>query len=135
MKYTQDDFSSAIYHQEFKNEKNLVRSVEVRNMTKVFGLINGFKAVDDISFCLYESQIFCLLGHNGAGKTTSISLLTGLLPKTKGKVKMYDYDLDYDLEEMRSTIGLCNQKDVLFENYTIEEHLHFMCKIKGIADE
>lgn len=48
---------------------------------------------------------------------------------------MYGENLDYDLESIRKKIGLCNQKDVLFENYTVEEHLEFMCEIKGYPKE
>lgn len=64
-------------------------------------------AVDNISLSLYESQIFCLLGHNGAGKTTAISLLTGMIQKTSGGVSMYDMNLDTQLPEIRRSLGLC----------------------------
>jgi ATP-binding cassette, subfamily A (ABC1), member 3 len=53
-------------------------------LQKDFGKI---KIVKGISLQLYEGTIFCLLGHNGAGKTTSISVLTGMIKKTHGKVK------------------------------------------------
>lgn len=60
-------------------------------MLKKFGNLN---AVDNISLSLYESQIFCLLGHNGAGKTTAISVLTGMISKTSGIVSLYGMNLD-----------------------------------------
>lgn len=55
------------------------KTIKIRNLSKLFG---KFAAVDGVSLDLYERQIFCLLGHNGAGKTTSINLLTGLIEKT-----------------------------------------------------
>ena len=81
---------------------------------------------------LYENEIFCLLGHNGAGKTTTISLLTGLYEKSSGLITMYDLDLDKNLIEVRKMIGLCNQKDILYNYLTVIEHLIFMSGIKGI---
>lgn len=54
-------------------------------MKKTFG---NFSAVDGIELCLYEKQIFCLLGHNGSGKTTTINMLTGMLPKTSGNANI-----------------------------------------------
>lgn len=65
-------------------------------------------AVDGIDMCLYEKQIFCLLGHNGAGKTTTINLLTGMLPKSKGQILIEGRDIDYELDDIRKNVGLCN---------------------------
>ena len=123
------DFSSAIFHEKINNEQNLKRTIKIRNLEKEFGEL---KAVNGISLCLYESQIFCLLGHNGAGKTTTINLLTGLIEKTKGKVSIYDKDLDEDIDLIRNSIGLCIQKDLLYKDFTVEEHLSFIGAIKGL---
>lgn len=71
--------SSAIYHQEYAGRKDRKRTVEIGRLTKYFGEL---KAVNNVSLSLYEKNIFCLLGHNGAGKTTMISLLTGLISKS-----------------------------------------------------
>ncbi|EGR34523.1 hypothetical protein IMG5_008720 [Ichthyophthirius multifiliis] len=89
-------------------------------------------AVNGISLNLYENQILCLLGHNGAGKTTTISLLTGLIQKTEGKISYFENDLEENLDQIRQNIGLCTQKDVLYDDLTIEEHLEFIARIKGI---
>ncbi|EAR96798.2 transporter family ABC domain protein (macronuclear) [Tetrahymena thermophila SB210] len=122
------DFCSAKYKEEFLNVQNLSVSVKVRDLVKKFG---DFTAVDHLSLTLYEKQIFCLLGHNGAGKTTTISLLTGLLQKNQGKIIMNGLDFDQNKDQIRQNIGLCQQKDVLYDNFTIEEHLQFIGRIKG----
>ncbi|KAL4490361.1 hypothetical protein ABPG72_004400 [Tetrahymena utriculariae] len=122
-----EDNSSAQYHEKM-DVRNSKVSVQIKNLTKSFG---KFTAVDNISFTLFEKQIFCLLGHNGAGKTTTISMLTGLLEKTSGKISYYGKDLNKNFEDVRQYIGLCTQKDSVYEQLTIEEHLHYMGQLKG----
>lgn len=56
---------------------------------------------------MFDSQIFALLGHNGAGKTTVISMLTGLIEKSQGGAKCYDVDLFEEMDEVREFMGLC----------------------------
>ncbi|KAL4503253.1 hypothetical protein ABPG72_000859 [Tetrahymena utriculariae] len=124
----QVDYCSAKYKEEFRNVNNLSVTIKVRDLVKTFG---DFTAVDHLSLTLYEQQIFCLLGHNGAGKTTTISLLTGLLSKNQGKIIMNDLDFDENLDQIRQNIGLCQQKDVLYDSFTVEEHLQFIGRIKG----
>lgn len=62
-------------------------------------------------------------------------MLTGLISKNNGKVNIYDMDIDEDLDEIRNSLGLCNQKDVLYENLTVEEHLKFTAEVKGLNQE
>ncbi|KRX07798.1 P-loop containing nucleoside triphosphate hydrolase [Pseudocohnilembus persalinus] len=126
------DYSSAQYHELFTNPRKLNRSIEIHNLKKKFG---DFYAVNGVSLCLYEQQIFCLLGHNGAGKTTTISLLTGMIELSSGKASLYGKDLVSELDQIRNNTGICNQKDVLFNNLTVTEHLKFMCDLKGMPEE
>ncbi|EGR27805.1 hypothetical protein IMG5_188750 [Ichthyophthirius multifiliis] len=126
------DSSSADFHEIYRNEKNLAQTIKIKNLVKKYG---QFTAIDQISISLYESNIFCLLGHNGAGKTTTISVLTGLLSSTSGKVIMYGKDLSMDLDFIRKNIGLCTQKDCLYDDLTFVEHLRFIGNIKGIQGE
>ena len=111
-------------------------------MTSLYKEFGTLKAVNAVTLNLYESQIFCLLGHNGAGKTTTISLLTGLVKKTSGKVisnklkhiisfLVYGMDLDKDMPRIRNSLGLCTQKDCLYDSLTVAEHLAFIGGIKG----
>lgn len=82
--------------------------IKFANVSKKFG---SFKAIDKLHMMLYENQIFCLMGHNGAGKTTAINLLTGQHKPSEGTVYINDgnreLDVRYDLAEIRLKIGLC----------------------------
>ena len=96
--------------------------LRVQDLVKVFQ--NGFKAVDGVNVRMYEGQIFALLGHNGAGKTTMISMLTGMLKPTEGLANVYGYDVfEHDIDEVRSIMGVCPQHDILFDLLTPIEHL------------
>ena len=80
---------------------------------------------------MYKSQIFALLGHNGAGKTTVISMLTGLLQKTRGNARCFDVDMFDQMDEVREFMGVCPQHDVLFDLLTPREHLDIFFDFKG----
>ena len=80
---------------------------------------------------MYSGQIFALLGHNGAGKSTTISMLTGLLSKTTGEAQIFEKDLFNDMQSVRQFMGVCPQHDVLFANLTPEEHLDIFYDFKG----
>ena len=103
--------------------------LRIENLTKTYG--NGFQAVRGVNVKMYDSQIFALLGHNGAGKTTVISMLTGLIQKSQGSARCYDVDLFEQMDEIREFMGVCPQHDVLFEYLTPEEHLDIFYDFKG----
>jgi len=63
----------------------------LEDLKKVYD--NGFKAVDGINLKMYADQIFVLLGHNGAGKTSTISMLSGLFMQTEGSAKLFGVDM------------------------------------------
>lgn len=89
-------------------------------------------AVNHLNLTLYESQITCLLGHNGAGKTSTISVLTGLFPPTSGDCYIYGHSIVNATNEARQSMGICPQHNVLFDGLTVTEHLAFFQRIKGI---
>ena len=62
---------------------------------------NGFKAVNGINLKMYNGQIFALLGHNGAGKSTTISMLTGLLKPSTGNASVYEHDMFNQMGKVR----------------------------------
>ena len=81
---------------------------------------------------MYNGQIFALLGHNGAGKTTALSMLTGLLSSTSGQCEVFGHDLFNDMTNVRRFLGVCPQHNVLFDLLTPEEHLDIFCDFKGV---
>ncbi|CAG9810455.1 unnamed protein product [Chironomus riparius] len=110
---------------------NLRVGIQIRNLSKTFG--TKF-AVKNLSLNLFENQITVLLGHNGAGKTTAMSMLTGLFAPTSGTAIINGYDIRTEIEDARRSFGFCPQHDILFEELTVEEHLQFFCRLKGMID-
>ena len=92
---------------------------------------NGFTAVKDLNVKMYTGQIFALLGHNGAGKTTVISMLTGLLSPTAGEAQAFGHDIFSDISSVREFLGVCPQHNILFDMLTPREHLEIFSDFKG----
>ena len=89
-------------------------------------------AVDGLNLKLFEGQITSLLGHNGAGKSTTMSVLTGLIPPTRGTAIVYGNDIRTDIDEIRKGLGICPQHNVLFNHLSVEEHMRFYAQLKGM---
>ncbi|XP_039703060.1 ATP-binding cassette sub-family A member 13 [Pteropus medius] len=87
-------------------------------------------AVRDLTFTFHRDQITALLGANGAGKTTVISMLTGLCPPTSGAILIDGRDLHTDPSVARSGLGVCLQQDVLLAGLTVLEHLLLFASVK-----
>jgi ABC-type multidrug transport system ATPase subunit len=81
------------------------------------------------------NEVFTILGHNGAGKTTAIYMLTGMLEPTSGDATLYNDSIVTDLDDVRRNLGLCQQFDVLYNELTAYEHLLLTCRIKNIGAE
>ncbi|ODN00384.1 ATP-binding cassette sub-family A member 2 [Orchesella cincta] len=103
--------------------------VKVVNLCKTYP--NGKVALENLNIKFYEDQITSFLGHNGAGKTTTISILTGLFPPTNGTAVINDMDIRYDIDQIRTNLGICPQFNVLFDRLTVYEHLKFYALLKG----
>ncbi|KAB0383198.1 hypothetical protein FD755_005115 [Muntiacus reevesi] len=129
-----DDPEKVLRTEYFEAEpEDLVAGIKIKHVTKVFRVGNkGKAAVRDLNLNLYEGQITILLGHNGAGKTTTLSMLTGLFPPTSGRAYISGYEVSQDMDQIRKSLGLCPQHDVLFDNLTIAEHLYFYAQLKGL---
>ncbi|KAK3933416.1 Phospholipid-transporting ATPase ABCA1 [Frankliniella fusca] len=110
--------------------QNATVGVTINKLGKVFG---KKAAVNDLSLNFYEDQINCFLGHNGAGKTTTISMLTGMYPPSSGTARLYGLDIRKDMDAIRANMGVCPQHNVLFSSLTVEEHLLFFGRIKGLT--
>uniref|UniRef100_A0A673HWH5 P-type phospholipid transporter n=1 Tax=Sinocyclocheilus rhinocerous TaxID=307959 RepID=A0A673HWH5_9TELE len=107
--------------------------VYIENLVKVYS--NGKLAVDGLTLGFYEGQITSFLGHNGAGKTTTMSILTGLFPPTSGTAYIQGKDICTDLNTIRQNLGVCPQHNVLFSMLTVEEHIWFYARLKGLPEE
>jgi len=111
-------------------DRNLIPKVFIKNLVKRYPK-NDFNSVDRLNLKLYENQITCLLGHNGAGKSSTISVLTGLYAPTSGDCSVYGSSISEELDFARESMGICPQHDVLFQELTVLEHLQFFKAIKG----
>ncbi|KAI9330060.1 P-loop containing nucleoside triphosphate hydrolase protein [Obelidium mucronatum] len=89
-------------------------------------------AVDGFSVKLFEDEIFALLGHNGAGKSTVLHILTGLISATSGLGTVAGYDLTNEMTSIRRHIGVCPQYDIQHEDLTVAEHILLFAGIKGM---
>uniref|UniRef100_A0A665TKW0 ATP-binding cassette sub-family A member 2 n=1 Tax=Echeneis naucrates TaxID=173247 RepID=A0A665TKW0_ECHNA len=106
----------------------------IDKLTKVYK--TGSKlALNKLSLNLHENQVVSFLGHNGAGKTTTMSILTGLFPPTSGSATIYGHDIRTEMERIRQNLGMCPQHNVLFDKLSVEEHLWFYSRLKGMDEE
>uniref|UniRef100_A0A3B4USY8 P-type phospholipid transporter n=1 Tax=Seriola dumerili TaxID=41447 RepID=A0A3B4USY8_SERDU len=113
---------------------HLEPGVYIENLVKVYR--HGKKlAVDGLTLGFYEGQITSFLGHNGAGKTTTMSILTGLFPPTSGTAYILGRDIRTELSTIRQSLGVCPQHNVLFSMLTVEEHIWFYARLKGLSEE
>uniref|UniRef100_A0A8C8E398 ABC transporter domain-containing protein n=1 Tax=Oryzias sinensis TaxID=183150 RepID=A0A8C8E398_9TELE len=114
-----------------KPDPSMKAGVSIRNLVKIYK--TGKKvAVDGLSVDFYENQITSFLGHNGAGKTTTMSILTGLFPPTSGTALINGHDIRTDMDSIRKYLGMCPQHNVLFDELTVEEHIYFYGRLKGL---
>jgi ABC-2 type transport system ATP-binding protein len=106
-----------------------MNAIVVTNLTKRFG---DFVAVDGISFDVAEGEVFGFLGSNGAGKSTTIRMLCGLLKPTSGIAKVGGIDVGRDPEGVKQRIGYMSQKFSLYEQLTVDQNIRFFGGIYGL---
>lgn len=106
-------------------------SIEVSNLTKKFG---SFTAVDNISFSITRGEIFGFLGANGAGKSTAMKMLCGLLYPTSGHANVAGFDVVKETEMVKRKIGYMSQKFSLYQDLTARENIRFYAGIYGMSD-
>ncbi|MCX7832666.1 MAG: ABC transporter ATP-binding protein [Ignavibacteria bacterium] len=104
--------------------------IEVENLTKKFG---KFTAVNSISFQVKEGEIFGFIGANGAGKTTAIKMLCGLLTPTSGDAMVAGLNVYTQSEKIKRNIGYMSQKFSLYEDLTVKENITFYGGIYGLS--
>lgn len=106
-------------------------AIEVRDLSKKFG---DFYAVNNISFEVEKGEIFGFLGANGAGKTTAMKMLTGLLSHTSGSASVAGYNINKEKEQLKRNIGYMSQKFSLYEDLTVKENIQFYGGIYGLSN-
>lgn len=104
-------------------------AIEVTNLEKNFG---SFQAVKKVSFNVKKGEIYGFLGANGAGKSTTIKMLCGLLEPDGGIAKVADIDVAKDPESVKKSIGYMCQKFSLYEELSVRENLFFFGGIYGL---
>ncbi|GAM22430.1 hypothetical protein SAMD00019534_056050 [Acytostelium subglobosum LB1] len=108
-------------------------TVSIRNLRKEFYTGDGVRvAVDGLSLDMYPDQIHAFLGHNGAGKSTTIGMLTGLLPPTDGDAFVQGYSIQRQMNSVRRTLGVCPQHDIIWKELTVLEHFKIYAALKGV---
>jgi ABC-2 type transport system ATP-binding protein len=107
-------------------------AIVVRDLTRKFG---AFTAVDGISFAVERGEIFGFLGANGAGKSTTIRMMCGLLKPTSGTAVIDGVDVSRDPEGVKRRIGYMSQKFSLYEALTVEQNIRFFGALYGLTDE
>jgi ABC-2 type transport system ATP-binding protein len=106
------------------------RVIEVDRLTRRFG---AFVAVDDVSFDVRRGEVFGFLGSNGAGKSTTIRMLCGLLRPTSGRAIVDGIDVDVRPDQVRARIGYMSQRFSLYELLTADQNLTFYAGLYGVS--
>ena len=109
-----------------------MNAIEVRGLTRRFG---AFVAVNDVSFDVRAGEIFGFLGSNGAGKSTTIRMLCGLLRPTSGTATVGGIDVGTDPEAVKRRIGYMSQRFSLYESLTVDENIRFFGGVYGLDRE
>ena len=130
--------------EDVKEENEYVQNLEppfydfplvVKNLRKVYKPIGGRPAkvaVQNFSLHIKKGEMFGLLGPNGAGKTSLISMLTGLYGPEAGNAWVGGYDIINQINLVHANMGVCPQFDLLWPELTVEEHLLFYARLRGI---
>jgi len=104
--------------------------ITANKLTKKFG---DFIATNEITFEVNKGEIFGFLGANGAGKTTAIRMLCGLLLPSSGSATVAGFDVYRQTEQIKKNIGYMSQKFSLYEDLTIKENIRFYAGIYGMS--
>ena len=110
------------------NQSNTI--IEIEHLSKSFGDV---KAVKDLSFQVRKGELFAFLGVNGAGKSTTISIICGQLKKDSGTVLVKGMDAEHSLDEAKRTIGVVFQDSILDKPLTAKENLKSRAALYGIT--
>ena len=105
--------------------------IQVEGLTKLYG---EFIAVNEVSFTVKPGEVMGLVGPNGAGKTTSLRCLSGIIPASRGTIRICGTDLAVDPVAAKRQIAFFNDEPRLFDYLTVEQHLTFTARLYQVAD-
>ena len=108
----------------------MTNAIDVRHLSRRFG---HFLAVDDVSFTVRTGEIFGFLGSNGAGKSTTIRMLSGLLRPSSGTAIVGGIDVAVDPEGVKRRIGYMSQRFSLYELLTVDQNIRFFGGVYGLS--
>lgn len=112
-----------------RKEKTMQNIIEIRNLTKSFGDI---RAVRDLSFSVRRGELFAFLGVNGAGKSTTISIMCGLLEKDGGSISICGTDTEKNMQSLKRRIGVVFQNSALDQALSVRDNLSVRAALYGI---
>ena len=104
--------------------------IEINNLKKNYGNV---KAVNNISFTIGDGEIVGFLGSNGAGKSTTLKILSGYLTPTNGQVRINNFDISQNSQEIKKIIGYLPESNPLYNDMVVYDLLEFTAKIRNIA--
>ena len=104
--------------------------IKIDHLTRKFG---DLTAVNDLSLAIQRGEIFGLVGPDGAGKTTTLRLLCGLMAPDQGSVQVAGYDVSQDIEAVKDRIGYMAQRFGLYGDLTVEENMLFYADLFGVT--
>jgi ABC-2 type transport system ATP-binding protein len=105
--------------------------IEAKNLSHAFGMVH---AVDGIDMTVHEGEMFGLVGPDGAGKTTTIRMLCGILLPTSGSASVMGFDLVKEADAIKRHIGYLSQRFSLYGDMTIDENIEFFAEINKVFD-
>jgi ABC-2 type transport system ATP-binding protein len=106
-----------------------MNTIEVNNLTKTFG---NFTAVDNVSFTVKKGEVFGFLGANGAGKSTTIRMLCGILSPSSGDANVGGFSIKNDPDNVKKNIGYMSQRFSLYNDLTVIENINFYGGVYGL---
>src|SRR5499425_2001284 len=104
--------------------------IEIEALTKLYG---DFVAVNELSFSVRPGEVMGLVGPNGAGKTTTLRCLSGIIPPTRGLIRICGADLFQDPIAAKKQLAFINDEPRLFDYLTVQQHLNFTARIYQVA--
>ncbi len=105
--------------------------IEVENLSKLYG---DFNAVAGLSFTVRPGELLGLVGPNGAGKTTSLRCVAGIIPATRGTIRLAGHDLARDPVAAKQALAFFSDEPRLFDYLTVRQHLEFTARLYQVAD-